>query len=308
MSYPIYPQIDPKSWEHPFDKAALETLRRIPRLDDLLRHTLGAWSESSFLHNNREELILVTKAQSPKLHRLYSGILNTFDVQTPWPLYIKNEAGVNAYAIGIKEPFITLTLDAAQMSEASVRMILAHEIGHLLAGHGLYRTMLRFLLSVGWLSGLIPAQIPIYLGVTLAMLEWRRCSEFTADRASALASGNADSVVRVLNLFDDPTTQINQMLDELNHKVPEFMRPVLQESLNGIRRLTQTHPDPSVRIEELQKWCASPEFIAFQRGDYPKRGRDKVATSEQSFQADVSRIAGEAKRNIQDIWKEWNPF
>ena len=60
---------------------------------------------------------------------------------------------MNAYAVGIKEPFITLTLDAAQMSETSVRMILAHEIGHLLAGHGLYRTMLCPYCLWGGLAG-----------------------------------------------------------------------------------------------------------------------------------------------------------
>ena len=308
MPYPRYPDIDPKAWEHPYDKAALATLRRIPKLDELLQLTLGSWSESSFLHTHRDTLVLVNASKAPKLYRTYKDVLSTFDVQTPWPLYIKNEPGVNAYAVGIKEPFITLTLDAAQMSESSVRMILAHEIGHLLAGHGLYRTMLQFLLSVGWLSGLLPVKIPIYLGVTLAMLEWRRCSEFTADRASALASGGADSVVNVLSLFGDPSTQVNQLMDALNEKVPEFMLPVIQDSLNGIRRLTQTHPDPTVRVEELKKWCNSDEFADFQRGKYPKRSDDKVGLQRQGLQSEFERIANNTTRNLRDFWDNWNPL
>ena len=184
MPFPVYPEIDPTVWEHPYDKAALATLRKI--LNELLQMTLGSWSESEYLSVNKPKLKQVTAENAPKLHRLYQEVLETFDVQEKWPLYLKNEPGVNAYAVGCNKPFVTLTLDAAQMEEPLVRMIMAHEIGHLLAGHGLYRTMLRFLLSVGWVSGVIPVKIPIYLGVVLAMLEWRRCSEFTADRASAL--------------------------------------------------------------------------------------------------------------------------
>ena len=137
------------------------------------------------------------------------------------------------------------------MEEPLVRMIMAHEIGHLLLGMGCIEPCFDFL-SVGWVSGVIPVKIPIYLGVVLAMLEWRRCSEFTADRASALAAGGAEPVVSVLNLFNDPETSFRPVMDKINAKVPEFMRPVVQDSLNGIRKLTQTHPDPSTRIEELR--------------------------------------------------------
>ena len=308
MRNPTYPEIDPTTWEHPYDKAALAALRRIPKLDELLQLTLGSWSESNYLNSNREQLQQVTEKNAPGLNSIYTDLLKTFDVQSNWPLYIKNEPGINAYAVGFNDPFVTLTIDAAQLEKPLLRMILAHEIGHLLAGHGLYRTMLRFLLSVGWLSGVIPVKIPIYLGVTLAMLEWRRCSEFTADRASALAAGGAEPVVSVLNLFDDPETPFRPMMQSINDNIPEFMRPVIQDSLNGIRKLTQTHPDPNIRISELRNWCASPEFEAIRRGEYPKRGESNVTVWQNQLQSEFGRLADDTTKGLKDIWNNWNPF
>lgn len=315
--YPFYPNISSRSWEHPADKAALTALRAIPGLDDLIKVTIGKMTEDEHKQKQLKKMVLVTAQKHPKLYDVYLSVLHTFDVKTQWPLYLSPEPGVNAYAFGMHSPFITITIDAANLTESSARMILAHEVGHILAGHGLYRTMLKILLSVGWLSGLVPATIPIQLGVLLAMLEWQRCSEFTADRASALAMGNEKEVVKVFTLFQDPSNSLHELIEVLEKKIPSFMHPVLEGSLNGIRKLSQSHPDPQVRIDALKEWCSTSEFHSILAGDYIRKNETSLSLkgTATSAKEEILRIGERAQElgvgaqaTVEEVWNRWNPW
>jgi len=314
--YPVYPEIASQTWEHPADKAALTALRAIPGLDDLVKITVGQLMESYHMAENKDKLITVNTKQHAKLYAVYKSVLHTFDVDKEWPLYLSSDGGINAMAGGMHSPFIIITIDAAKLGEDSVRMILAHEIGHLLAGHVLYRTMLNVLLSAGWWSGLVPITIPVYLGTMLAMLEWQRCSEFTADRASLLAMGEVQPVTKVLSLFEDPNKSVEALIDLMEKKIPAFMKPVLADSLNGLRRLTQTHPDPQIRIDALNTWYQSQEYQDITLGNYIRRGDDSLLTeSTSSVQEELRRmgnqaqnLSNQAQEAAEELWNKWNPW
>ena len=73
----------------------------------------------------------------------------TFD----WPkvpeLYVSQTPVFNAGAYGVDDPFIVLHSAALELlDEDEIRVLLAHEMGHVVSGHALYRTIAEILLPV----------------------------------------------------------------------------------------------------------------------------------------------------------------
>ena len=66
-------------------------------------------------------------------------------------------------------------------------MLLGHELGHVMSGHALYRTVTLLILWLGFQNLPFLAGLAL-LPIKLALLEWYRKSELSSDRAGLLAS------------------------------------------------------------------------------------------------------------------------
>lgn len=171
MIYPHFEDISPTAWEHPADAAALKALRSIPGLDTVIRRTIGRLNEAASRARMVKGCAPATWAKQPRLWGLYRDVLDTFDVAKPWPLYVVPMGGVNAGAVGMESPFLILSEESTALDDASLRVILAHEVGHLLSGHVLYRTMMRLLMSMSWMALSTPASLPVVIGGLITFVE-----------------------------------------------------------------------------------------------------------------------------------------
>ncbi|NUR34061.1 MAG: M48 family metallopeptidase, partial [Gemmatimonadaceae bacterium] len=185
------PQISSRAWEHPADRAALDTLRAIPGFDEVVRKVAGFITERGVRQLFLANAVQVTPAQRPRLHALLNDVCTTLD----WPdrpeLYVTQSPKVNAYAIGFERPFIVITSGALELLDADDerRFLLAHELGHIMSGHMLYRTVALVILTIGTMA-LFPVGLAL-LPFQLALLEWHRKSELSTDRAGLLAVQDA---------------------------------------------------------------------------------------------------------------------
>jgi Zn-dependent protease with chaperone function len=140
MATPL-PQIDSVSWEHPADRAALNTLRAIPGFDEVVRKAATYVSEKRLRQIFLANAVQVGSTQRPKLDALLTDVLTTMD----WPkrpeLYVTQSPNVQAYAIGYDDPFIVMTSGALELLENDDqrRFLLAHELGHIMSDHMTYR-------------------------------------------------------------------------------------------------------------------------------------------------------------------------
>jgi hypothetical protein len=77
-----------------------------------------------------------------------------------------------------------------------MRVLISHEMGHVISGHSLYRTIAAILALIS--LGALPALAGIaLLPVRLAFLEWSRKSELSSDRAGLLGSQDILSTQRL---------------------------------------------------------------------------------------------------------------
>ena len=267
------------SWEHPADRAALQALRAIPGFDEVVRKIIA------FLGGERGIRLLfqgnavrANPQQYPLAHALHVEVAATFDWSTLPELYITQTPVFNAGAYGVDQPFVVLHSATLELlGEAELRVLLAHEMGHVVSGHSLYRTIAAILLAVSLGSLPFLAGIAL-LPIRLAILEWSRKAELSADRAGLLGSqdviASQQLFMKMAGGYRGALESGQMALDPFIAQANEYL--AANEGLDLVYKilntLALTHPMNTVRAAELQRWIASGDYERILRGEYVRRG------------------------------------
>jgi Zn-dependent protease with chaperone function len=298
-----FPEISAVSWEHPADRAALQALRAVPGVDEVIRKVLALLGgERGVRLLFQGNAIRIGPTQFPRLWHLHTEVTTTFDWSEVPELYVSQTPFFNAGAYGIDKPFIVIHSAAVELlDDDELRVLLSHELGHVLSGHALYRTIAAILalISLGALPVLASLAV---LPVRLAFLEWSRKSELSADRAGLL--GGQDIVVaQRLDMKMAGGGRGDGFAGQLN--VDAFMQQAHEYASAGegldvvykvLSTLALTHPMHTVRAAELQRWVGSGEYDRILRGEYVRRGAETTDRPvRDDFAAAGSYYAGEAR-------------
>lgn len=302
MPVPL-PQISSRAWEHAADRAALDTLRAIPGFDEVVRKVAGFITERGVRQLFLANAVQVGPAQRPRLHALLGDVCATLDWTERPDLYVTQSQKVNAYAIGFERPFIVITSGALELLEGDDerRFLLAHELGHIMSGHMLYRTVALVILAIGSLA-LFPVGLAL-LPFQLALLEWHRKSELSTDRAGLLAVQDTLVAQRsFMKLAGGPDYG-----DAAS--VEEFMRQAAAYESGGdawdqVLRLVNTafreHPFNTVRAGELERWRSGGAYDAILAGTYERRGERGPSLGDDYAEA-TSYYSSKARRGFDNV-------
>jgi Zn-dependent protease with chaperone function len=284
-------QIASTAWEHPADRAALNTLRSIPGFDEVVRKVAGFFGERGVRQLFLANAVRVGPTQRPRLHALYGEVLQTLDAPDRWELYVSQTPVVNAMAVGFERPFIVINSGLlGLLTPDEQRDVLGHEVGHIMSGHATYTTIAIILMTFGlknlpFLAGL--ALLPF----ELALFEWYRKAEFSADRAGLLATQELDASMRVFLKFagggaaEDEADLEAFMIQASEYETGGNAWDTVLKIFNTAFR---THPFATVRAAELKRWVDSGDYGRILDGQYP--GRD--GSQRPPLQEDYAEAAG----------------
>lgn len=269
--------IGASSWEHPADRAALNALRKIPGFDFALRKVFGMFGERAIRLAFKANAVRVSEAQYPWIHQRLLRVCEVLDLAQVPELYVSQTPVVNAGAVGMNEPFIVLNSSALEvLTRDEVEAIIAHEVGHILSGHVLYRTLLILLMQLTVFR--YPLAGIAVLPILLALLEWNRKAELSCDRAALLGVQDRDTVLSALMKLAGGTRDEEDNLDlsEFVNQSDEYMenRDVLDRVYKLLNVLGATHPFSVVRVAELRMWVESGRYDAILAGDYTRRDEE----------------------------------
>jgi Zn-dependent protease with chaperone function len=272
----VLTEIAAASWEHPADRAALQSLRAVPGFDEVVKQLFGFIGERGVRLLFQADAVRVGPTQFPRLNLLYADVLTALDWPTRPPLFVSQTPFVNAGAFGMDQPFIVINSGALKLlDDDEMRALLGHELGHIMSGHALYRTILILILNVSFTSLPFLAGIAL-LPIRIALLEWYRKSELSSDRAGLLASQDALASLRVFLKMagggDMSQMDLNAFL--LQAKEYEESGGALDRIFQILNTLERTHPFNTLRAAELQRWIESGQYDRIVRGEYTRRGPD----------------------------------
>lgn len=285
-----FPGISSRAWEHPADRTALTALRRLKGFDQILKLLSGMLRERQhrllYLANSAR----VGPRQFADLDQLLDECVTTLDAPVKPESYVLQSPTVNAFTIGMEQPFIVVTSGMYDlMNHDELRFVLGHELGHALSGHAVYRTMLMHLMRLAESFGFMPIGGWALRAIVAALMEWQRKSELSGDRAGLLCGQDFDAAIRV-----QLKTAGGARLDKLDAQAflaqardydrAGDMRDGLLKLLNLELR---SHPFSVLRAAALTQWVDTGEYGAILGGDYPHRHDDAAA----SWGDDVGEVA-----------------
>ena len=299
-----FPEISPTAWEHPADRAALNALRRIPGWDLVLRKLVGLFGEKSIRLTFKANAVRVTEAQYPWVHERLVAVCDVFDIDEPPELYVSQTPLVNAGAVGLDHPFIVLNSSTIEvLDEDEIEAVIGHEVGHILSGHALYRTMLFILLRFTFtrypLAGV--AVRPILYG----LLEWSRKAELSCDRAGVLATQQPRVMMSALMKIAGGSRGEDLDLDAFIAQSDEYRDG--GDTLDGIYKmlaaLGATHPFAVVRVAELRDWIDSGAYASILDGEYRTRSEDAETPYSEDLGDAAAGYASAARDLVDDVGK-----
>lgn len=282
----FFPDISPKAYEHPADRAATAALASIPYVDVVVNKLLDWQFEREFQQDILGGSVLLSEKQMPKIWNIWQEVLLALDLPRDIPLYLLGSSQVNAMAVGSNKPMVVINSALVNLlNEKELKGVLAHEAAHILSGHVRYKTALVMLLEFGAKNIPFFARLPLK-AVIMALMEWSRSSEFSCDRAAALVTGDpmvvCSTMMTLAGGIKSEQLDVNAFVAQADtYEGWENRWDRLKRFRKG---LYNTHGLPVQRVTELTKWVKSGDWNNIIDGNYQKKS-DPISVSKEAEQA-----------------------
>ena len=300
----VLSSISPLSFSHPTDQAAMLSLSKVPGIDRVLKFAFRLIHERRARLHFLSSAVRVNERQFPELHAQYMEACKVLDIETIPELYVSQDPMPNAFAYGVDKPFIVVRSSIMDLlSPKEVQAVLGHELGHIMAGHMLYYSILIAIINVLQMGGLgIPFGNLGLRAFVVALFEWYRKAELTCDRAALLASQDVHTChTTQMKLAGGPNTdQMN--LDEFFAQADEYEQQddLLDSIYKILNNWNTTHPRPVARLRELQRWVDSGDYQKILDGDYIRRDDNRHQSAAAAWIRAAKQAGDEASKKAND--------
>jgi len=291
------PGISSRAYEHPADRSALVAMRKLTGFDVLLRRLAGLFNDRSLRLMFLASSVRASEHQFPQLYQAMRDGAYVLDLPNIPELFITQDPLVNAMTLGSDKPFIVVTTGMVDLFDAEeMRFAIGHELGHVLSGHAVYRTMLYHLIRLAARVAWMPIGYLGLRGIIWGLEEWYRKSELSCDRAGLLAGQDVEAARRALMKTAGGYRMSELSHDEFHQQAHEYDAvPDVRDGLLKLLQLQGTlHPFAVVRFAELDRWSSSGDYAEILAGNYPRREDDP--------QASVTDEVKSAARAYQESW------
>jgi len=278
--------IAPEAYRHPLDQQATNSMRSVPGLEKAVSKLSRFALEQMFYVEMLASAVRVTPRQCGRIHALLAEACGVLDVPMP-ALFLTQTPIVNAFALGREKPLMVLHTGLVEhMTEEELLGVIAHELGHIHCGHTVYLIPLLLLHALAKEGG---RQLGIgevlSTPILMALLEWQRKAEYSADRAGILVTQNPDAMFSALFKLTGGSPKIFEQMDreEYLKQAEEFDRLGEEGRLNRWYKVAlergKSHPNPVIRAREVLRYGASDDYKAILAGRYQKWDKNGTIAS-----------------------------
>jgi Zn-dependent protease with chaperone function len=262
-----FPNLEARDFMHPWDVQATKALHGVPGFELLTRKVMEYGLERIFYLQNVADNVRVTESMFPRLHRYLRWACQVHGVDEP-EMYVNMDPQPNAYTYGHTRPFIVLTSGLIDMLDEEERFyVVGHELGHIKCAHVLYTVVAENIATIVDVIGQATLGIGKLLaaGLLVALYDWYRKAELSADRAALLCVQDTQVPVRTFMKLAGGATRLFEDMDQ-----DEFLRQIrsyeeadestLNRAYKFLLTAFRTHPFPIMRAKHLDEWVRSGEF------------------------------------------------
>lgn len=278
---PTYPGISSEAFRHPLDHQAEQALRSVPGFDLVARKFVEILYERPQMIYLMGNSIQVGPRQYSTLYRLFRECVRDLDIRPEPTLFVNQNPQVNSYALGQDQPYVVVNTGLLDLlSEAELRTVLAHELGHIKCGHTILIQMGIWAMNAASMLGEMTFGLGnlVSSGLIYAFYEWRRKAELSSDRAALLVTDDLDTVMQTMMKIAGGSTKYGHecSLEEFIRQSERYQE-LDQDNLNQVYKFLLyngangsmlSHPFPVERLRYLQEWAISEAYCQIRQGNY----------------------------------------
>lgn len=262
--------LQPSTYEHPFDREALKKVNAIPLLPQamnfILNWTYIKWGIVSLCGSNFH----ITRSSCESLYNLARQTWDILDLEHIPDIYVQQDYYINAYTTGHKQDaYIVLSTGAVdRLKDDELKFVIAHESGHIKSNHVLYHVLCAYATQILGELGVVGK---LALPIQVALNFWNRMSEFTADRAGLLACQNLDAALSAImkmsglpeRYYDKASVQ--GFMDQVR-EFEEKYGGTTDKIIKTLEIFDEDHPWTIIRAAELIRWVESGQYQSILNG------------------------------------------
>ena len=249
---------------HPFDAAALKTMRALPGFDTAANWVAKEGAEHIYRGKNMASNVRLSSRQLPELYGYLPPLCRAMAINEP-EMFLNMDPFPYCHSFGRAESsYISVSSGLVNsMEPGEIKAALAHECGHIKCRHSLYRMMLDIINMGAGLVAIIPA--PVLKPLEGALNYWSKMSDFSADRVAVLLTSPEDTIGSLLKLAGGSCKLTGQIdIKEFAEQAKEC-----EEYLDGsfwkkaIKVSAVYNSDSSLaalRVNEILKWRSTSEY------------------------------------------------
>lgn len=255
--------LNSSEYEHPTDRTALATLQSIPLLDKVLTWFLNFHVKTDTMIEYRGNGLEVTEKTCSRVWRLKQVALDRLSIKNDIPIFLTREWDYNAFATGVTTPMIVLHSGIVEdFTDDELLSIIGHEMGHIKSQHMLYHYMASTVAQWAFNNSIVSAVV--MQAIVVALMEWQRKSELTADRAGFIACQNKGACImammKLMGLPEDYkdsskyafTTE--DVLKQYENSHEDITDSAYKKLIYAYITANISHPWTIERIHEIEKW------------------------------------------------------
>lgn len=279
MSRKTFPGITAEAFVSDNDRRALAALEKVPLLPDVVRKFYDLGIDRWMYVYNMGRAVRCGPRQYRTLYDIMREGCQVLDMAEP-ELYISSNPFPNAFAGGVERPYITLRSSMVEnLNDEELFHLIGHELGHIKAGHILYFSVAQVLAPLLEMLGRRTFGLgdAVSYGIVLALYEWSRQAEISADRAGLLVAQNLGvSLDANLKLCAGPNRLQHEMnRDAFLDQARTYQDMPAHDAWGKVlwfllMNWNSTHPMFVHRVQELDKWVATGAFDRIMAGEYPQ--------------------------------------
>lgn len=265
------------------DRWALDKLKRVPLLPQVISKFYELGLDRWMYCMNMSMSVRCGPNQYPTLHAILQESCKVLDMPEP-ELYLANDPFPNAWTGGVERPYITLRSSIVNtMTDEQLFHLMGHELGHIKANHVLYFSVASVLVPLLEALGrrtFGTSDVASY-ALILALYEWSRQAEFSADRAGLIVSQSPEiSLQAMLSMCAGPNRlseeqSTSAFLEQARaYQEAEPLDQIGKALLFLVMGKYYTHPMPVHRAQELDRWQQGGAFDLIMEGKYEGAPRE----------------------------------
>lgn len=316
---PTYPGLSSEAFRHPLDRQAEEALRNLPGFKLLASQFVEYIYERPQQIYHMGNSIKVGPRQYSTLYGIFRECLRDLDIATEPTIYVDQTTVANSYTLGTEHPYVVVNSGLLDfLEEDELRVVVAHELGHLKCEHPVLTQMAIWAVNAASLMGEVTFGLGgvLTVGLLYAFYEWRRKAELSADRAALLVMDDLNPIFRTMMKLSGGSSKYAHeiSLGEFEQQAKDY-EDLDQEQLNQIYKFLiynggqgsfLTHPFPVERLPIIRRWEESEEYQHIKSGHYSRVNHDSVdvQTDQQSEEDKIDDLRRQVEELRHEIERE----